>query len=127
MSSEKDLSGLDVFNMLPRYETQESPQIKPSVLRERTYNLSDVAIRWGCTTGRVKKEISRGLPLAKKPNGRWEITERDLFVWEQDREQQRQAEKKRDRIITTIIVAVILIIFVALVVFGFPLLIDYLR
>ena len=62
--------------------------------RERTYDLEDVALRWGVSAYRVKQEIQYGLPLYKQENGRYSIAEPDLLAYENAR-RQRMAEAQR--------------------------------
>lgn len=64
----------------------------------RTYNLSEVAVRWGCSQGAVKKHISSGLPMYKMPNGRWAVTEGDLLGYERMLAEREERERRRGRL-----------------------------
>lgn len=69
---------------------------------EETFNLSDVSMRWGCSTSYVKRQIPNGLKMRKMPNGRWQITESDLVEYEQ------KLKQVHEDINATLLIAVIL-------------------
>ena len=139
--SERDRTGLDSSSAVGSYgatRAWEPPSSEPlpasreqsGSWRDRVMNLSDVAVRWGVSTERVKREIPHGLPIFKQPNGRWEILAGDLVDWEERKEsrevrkaelraQSAHAQRRRHAIASAVsfllsIVVVVAIVLVAL-------------
>jgi hypothetical protein len=113
---EKDMSGLDVLvSMSHCLRPIESDIIKAAKIEDvrlKTYNLSDVSVRWGKTTDYVKKQISHGMRMCKQPNGRWSITEIDLLEWEasMQKEQEDEARRRRRSVVIASVFSVIIVL-----------------
>lgn len=113
---DKDTSGLDVL-ITPSAEdacsdANAQADNRPRVIpKSKSYNMSEVAVRWGASSHHVKKQISEGMRMHKMPNGRWEITEEDLYAWEAHLEQEQKREQRKRTILTvvTIVIAVVLV------------------
>jgi hypothetical protein len=103
-----------------RIENTLPPQINSinvpqPVLQVRIFNLSEVAIRWNCSQGKVHKEIALGMPMRKQPNGRWAISEIDLMRWERmvQSEHEMAEQKRRQSTGTALVVFFIIVLTVA--------------
>lgn len=111
-----DFSGLDIMaTPLPQYPAlYQAASVPQPVVDEQpeTFNLSEVAQRWGCSTEYVKKQIPLGLPLVKLPNGRWSITKIDLVAWERNQQQLQETMRQRAKLkaIISLLATLILIV-----------------
>lgn len=81
---------------------------------EETYNLSDVSMRWGCSTSYVKKQIPNGLKMHKMPNGRWQITESDLLEYEQKLKEESETTRSFLIVIGAVAAAGFIVVFFVL-------------
>lgn len=96
-----------VPSIVPRVPTAATQA--PSV---RTYNYSEVKRRWGCNDRFLRNQMARGLPLHKQPNGRYSITEPELFAWEVAVAKRR----KRNKIISLVSGLFLLVVLVCAIV-----------
>lgn len=127
-----DLSGLDVIQSTPMSENAAEINGNPrmsegakaqfvSVERriaplpnEKTFNKSDVRVRWGCSNGFIDKQIAQGMPMEKLSNGRWSISEYDLVAWENhmsERIEQEKRSNKRWAVGSTSIIILLIVVF----------------
>lgn len=86
------------------------------------FSLSDVKIRWNCSEKYIANQISRGMPMYKMANGRWEISTKDLLRWEEMLNKEaakKRAIAKAKNIIHTFITILLLAVLVGIIAFGY--------
>jgi Predicted endonuclease distantly related to archaeal Holliday junction resolvase and Mrr-like restriction enzymes len=94
-------------------KVNNSPRIT-QIVEEPTYNKNDVKVRWGCSIGFIDKQIHRGMPMIKLPNGRWSINESELLSWEARMQNENIQKRRLGTIQVTIMAIGVIIVFVIL-------------
>ena len=86
------------------------------------FSLSDVKIRWNCSEKYIADQISRGMPMYKMANGRWEISTKDLLRWEEmlnKKAANKRAVAKAKNIVHAFITILLLAVLGSIIAFGY--------
>lgn len=96
--------------------TKATPKPATSANSNLYFSLSDVKIRWNCSEKYVKDQISRGMPMYKVPNGRWEIATEDLLRWEEMLNKEASKRRAMAKAGSAVQIVVIILLLAALIV-----------